>query len=125
MSLRAPTSSANYGKPAFLTDYDDMDIDRASVSPPSSSRGSSRMQSIRERSISSSGSSSPSMSSDSDRRSGSPSSLASMSSTSTINSDRVNAFFRNVCGRELNTMNTSYMLPSDRQELKVGSSPLT
>ncbi|KAG8902960.1 hypothetical protein FRB99_003898 [Tulasnella sp. 403] len=72
---------------------------------------------LRDRARSSSGSSSPSHSG-SDPRSGSPSSALSLSSTSTVSSDRMGAFFRPVCGRQLNTMNTSYTLPSDRAELK-------
>ncbi|KAG8877762.1 hypothetical protein FRB97_003134 [Tulasnella sp. 331] len=73
---------------------------------------------MRSYSQSTSGSSSPSLS-DSDPRSGSPaSSMSSMSSTSTINSDRADAFFRTVCGRELNTMNTAYVLPADDAEIK-------
>ncbi|KAG8988747.1 hypothetical protein FRB94_002482 [Tulasnella sp. JGI-2019a] len=73
---------------------------------------------LRGYSQSTSGSSSPSLS-DSDPRSSSPaSSMSSMSSTSTVNSDRADAFFRTVCGRELNTMNTAYVLPADDAEVK-------
>lgn len=89
-----------------------MDLDN-----PPPLRGPS-LDNMRGYSHSTSGSSSPSIS-DSDPRSGSPSSMSSVSSTSTINSDRIDAFFRTVYGRELNTMNTAYLLPSDDVEIKV------
>ncbi|KAG8935669.1 hypothetical protein FRC02_006945 [Tulasnella sp. 418] len=71
-------------------------------------------------SSSSASSSSDSLSLDSPRpsRGGSPTSLSSITSTSTVSSDRLDSFFRTVCGRQLNTMNTTYFLPSDEAEIK-------
>ncbi|KAG8954661.1 hypothetical protein FRC04_011094 [Tulasnella sp. 424] len=72
----------------------------------------------RSRSQSISGTSSPSNSDSDDPRSGSPSSVRSLSSTSTVSSDREEAFFRDMAGRKLNTMNVAYTLPSDSSEIK-------
>lgn len=79
----------------------------------------SEMDLARSRSQSISVTSSPSNSDSDDPRSGSPSSVRSLSSTSTVSSDREEAFFRDVAGRKLNTMNVAYTLPSDSSEIKV------
>lgn len=101
-NLRAPTSQHPISRTMLPMDNDAMEIELAR----------SRSQSI-------SGTSSPSNSDSDDPRSGSPSSVRSLSSTSTVSSDREEAFFRDMAGRKLNTMNVAYTLPSDSSEIKV------